>query len=74
MPAPSAHCRAAPGPGCPPPLWRGWTGLYDQVGLGVRNQTYSLCVSYLQEGFYYGYVTFHFYVGALARTLLLMWR
>ena len=57
-PAPSAPCRAAPGPGCRPPPWRGWTGLWDQVGLGVRNQNIHFsvgCISLffsLQEGFY----------------------
>lgn len=43
MPDLSARCQAAPGPGCPPLLWRGWTGLWDQVGLGVRSER---CVSF----------------------------
>lgn len=31
-----ALCRAARGPGCLPPPWRGWTGLSDQVSLGGK--------------------------------------
>lgn len=35
MRARSAPCPAAPGPGCPRPPWRGWTGWSDQVRLLV---------------------------------------
>lgn len=52
-PALSAPCRAAPGPGCRPPPWRGWTGLWDQVGLGVRNQNIHFSVGRISLFFFF---------------------